>query len=128
MQRKQKSSLACKALLLFLALPHTLFAEPSERAYAEKWAAQNGGKVEVTMPDKSRCDVVTKTHAVEVKRAALWKSAIGQALWYSFQVNKKAGIVLIVKDDNDYLHALKLRSLIREKKLPIDVWTMKAKL
>jgi hypothetical protein len=46
------------------------------------------------MPDGTRCDIVTETHAIEVDFADKWAEAIGQCLNYSFQLNKKAGILL----------------------------------
>ena len=50
------------------------------------------GETEVVLPDKTRYDVVTETHAFEVEFASKWCEALGQSLWYSFQLNKKEGI------------------------------------
>jgi len=113
-------------LILLFSVSVCFAQSKTERSYAEDWAAKNGGKTEVTMPDKSRCDIVTATHAIEVKRGYLWKSAIGQSLWYSFQTNKAAGIILILEKKTDHIHAVKLQSLIREKKVPIRVWLIEA--
>ena len=76
------------------------------------------------MGDGTRCDIVTKTHAIEVEWAHKWAEGIGQALWYSFQTNKKAGIVLILRNDKDRKHLLRVRSLIAGKKLDIEVWAV----
>lgn len=92
-----------------------------EFAYITQWCAENGGEAEVTLPDGTRADCVTDTHAVEVERAANWKSGIGQALNYAFQTNKSAGIVLIMGDgDRRYWHML--HSVIEHYGLPISVW------
>lgn len=96
-----------------------------EADYQNAWAKTHGGKTEVRMADGTRCDVVTATHAVEVEWANKWAEGIGQALWYSFQTNKKAGLVLILRSDKDQKHVLRVRSLIAAKKLEIDVWVMK---
>ena len=87
----------------------------------------NGGKVEVRMPDDTRCDVVTKTHAVEVEWAYKWYEGIGQSLWYSYQSNLKPGIVLILRTEKDRKYLLKLNSLIDGKKLDIKVWVIDPK-
>ena len=71
--------------ILFIAFLTTLFCHGAEKKneahYQKAWAAKHGGKVEVRMPDDTRCDVVTKTHAVEVDWAYKWQEAIGQSLW-----------------------------------------------
>ena len=49
----------------------------------------------MTMPDGTRCDILTDTHAIEVDFADKWAEAIGQSLNYAMQTGKKAGIVLV---------------------------------
>ena len=82
------------------------------------------GEVEVRMPDETGCDIVTDTHAVEVEWAYKWYEGIGQSLWYSFQTNKKAGIVMILRNEKDRKFLIRLRSLIAGKKLDIKVWVI----
>lgn len=53
------------------------------------------------MPDGTRCDIVTDTHAIEVDFADKWGEAIGQSLNYAFQSNKRAGILLILEKESD---------------------------
>ena len=118
--------------ILFIAFLTTLFCHGAEKKneahYQKAWAAKaNGGKVEVRMPDDTRCDVVTKTHAVEVDWAYKWQEAVGQSLWYSYQSNLKPGIVLILRTEKDRKYLLKLNSLIDGKKLDIKVWVIDPK-
>jgi len=95
------------------------------QAYYQAIAAkQLGGETEVTMSDRTRCDIVTKTHAIEVDFKKKWGEAIGQSLNYAFQTEKRAGIVLIVENKNDLKELIRLRSLIRHYVLPIDLWMM----
>lgn len=61
---------------------------------AEKYGYQN----EVQLPDGTRVDLITPTHAVEVEWADKWKEAPGQAIYYSVWTNKKPGIILLIKD------------------------------
>ena len=114
--------------ILFIAFLTTLFCHGAEKKneahYRDAWAKANGGKVEVRMPDDTRCDVITATHAIEVEFAEKWCEGIGQALWYSFQTNKKAGIVMILRNEKDRKYLIRLRSLIAGKKLDTDVWVI----
>ena len=76
----------------------------SESFYQEQYAKKLGGRKEVTMPDGTRCDILTDTHAIEVDSADKWAEAIGQSLNYAMQTGKKAGIVLVLKDRGDEKH------------------------
>jgi hypothetical protein len=109
--------------ILFLA---TLVHALPESAYQNWWAAKVGGKTEVVAGDRTRCDILTNTHAIEVDFGKKWAEAIGQSLNYSFQFNRKAGILLILENSGDQTHLFRLQSIIRHHKLPIDVWTVKA--
>lgn len=111
-------------ITLFVATPLLLCAARLKpESYYQKIAAKAlGGEMEVTMPDGSRCDIVTEEgFAIEVEKASNWKESIGQALNYAFQSNKKAGIVLIVDKPTD---SIRLMSVIRHYELPLTVWTI----
>jgi hypothetical protein len=109
------------AMLIVCSLPSQA-EERREAWYITEIAKQLNGQREVTVP-RGRVDVVTATHAIEVEFAAKWKNAIGQALWYAHQTNKKAGIVLVMRDElKDAPYAIALGSLIEDQKLPIKVW------
>jgi len=45
--------------------------------------------------DRTRCDCVTDTHAIEFDSGSGWAESIGQGLHYSAISKKKAGMVLI---------------------------------
>lgn len=110
-------------LTLTVAAPLLLSAARlNPESYYQKIAAEAlGGEMEVTMPDRSRCDIVTEEYAIEVEKADNWKESIGQALNYAFQSNKKAGIVLIVDKPAD---SIRLMSVIEHYELPITVWNL----
>lgn len=114
-----------KTLSLLLFAPLTLLSLP-ESHYRDMFAKEHNGEVEVSLPDRTRADIITDTHAIEVEFAPKWKEAIGQSLNYAFQSNKKAGIVLIVETRTDERYLLMLNSLILHYELPIEVWTIKA--
>jgi hypothetical protein len=64
---------------------------------------------------------MTSTHAIEVD----WKSksgeAIKQSLNYAFQLNKRAGILLILESKDEVRHLMRVQSIIAHFDLPIDV-------
>lgn len=114
-----------KTIVLLLLIGSTLAANP-ESYYRDQFAAKIGGKVEVTAPDRTRCDILTETHAIEVDWSHKWAEAIGQSLNYAFQFDRRAGIVLILKKPKDRRHLIRVESIIRHYKLPIDVWEVRA--
>jgi len=93
-----------------------------EKWYQNAWCQEQGGQVEVVMADRTRCDCLTSTHAVEFDFGAKWAEAIGQALYYGLQTGKRPGIVLILETSKDYKYWLRLNTTIDFHKLPIDTW------
>ena len=112
---------------LLLTLNAVAFGESKpESFYRDLFAKESGGKTEVTLPDKTRCDVVTATHAVEVEFAAKWCEGLGQALWYGFQLDKQSGIVLILRKPEDQRFVIRLKSLLEHRKLTdVKLWIIK---
>lgn len=112
--------------LAALLFPLALLALP-ESHYRDLFAKQHNGRTEVTLPDKTRADIITETHAVEVEFAASWKNSVGQALNYAFQTGKKAGIVLVIESEKDERYLIMLNSLVLHYELPIDVMAIRTK-
>lgn len=97
-----------------------------ESYYQEIAAEKYDGETEVTMPDGTRCDIVTEIHAIEVDFADKWGEAIGQSLNYAFQTNKRAGILLILENESDEKHLIRVNSIVEHFDLPIDVLAIRA--
>lgn len=113
--------------MLFFAVATASAAEKhKEKWYQEKWCQANAGQVEVTLPDQTRCDCITATNAIEFDFAHKWAEAIGQALYYSLQTGKRAGVVLIVAKPEERKHWIRLNSTIEHFKLPMDTWMVDA--
>lgn len=74
------------------------------------------------MPDKTRCDCLTGSHAIEFDFGKKWAESVGQSLYYSLQTGKKAGIVLIMEHPDDYKYWVRLNTVIDHFNLPIDTW------
>ena len=123
--------MAKKSLLpvfILIALPALCFAKRKypETWYQKNWCGRHGGKTEIALSDKTRCDCLTPTHAIEFDFAAKWTEAVVQSLYYSLQTGKRAGIVLILEKDSDRKFWLRLNSSIKHFNLPIDTWSISA--
>ena len=109
--------------LIFLLLTATASALP-ETYYQAIAAKALDGQTEVTMGDRTRCDIVTATHAIEVDWSKTCAEAIGQSLNYSFQTNLRAGIILIMDTPTDTREAIRVNSIIRHYDLPVTLWVI----
>ena len=104
----------------------------NEKWYQEKWCEDQGGQTKYVLKHpplndkRSKCDCLTDTHAIEVEFADRnrWYEAIGQSLYYSYLTDRKPGIVLIIKSDNDEKYWIRLNFTIDHFKLPIDTWAI----
>ena len=112
-------------ILLSVISCSSLFAGNSERYYQEKLAKKLLAQQEVVMPDGTRCDLVTETHAIEVDFARKWAEAIGQSLNYGRMTGKSAAIVLIMEKDGDSRHLIRVKSIIRTFRLPLDLFVVR---
>lgn len=118
------SIIAVACLILPLADQAAKAAERyPEKYYQAAWCAEQGGQAEVVLADKTRADCLTATHAIEFDFGSKWAEAIGQSLYYSLQTGKRAGIVLILEDQQDRVYWLRLNSTIQHFRLPIDTWS-----
>lgn len=113
-------------LIIILMFPAPLIArrEHPEKWYQRKWCEAHNGQVEVVLPDGTRCDCVTDTHAIEFDFGNNWAEAVGQGLHYSSLTNKKAGIVLILETMKDRRYWVQLNTTIEHFNLPIDTWSI----
>lgn len=109
-------------ITLSLAVPGLAERKHPERWYQNKWCAEQGGRTEVVLPDRTRADCLTDTHAIEFDFGSKWAEAIGQSLYYALQTGKKAGIVLILEAEKDYKYWIRSNSVIKHFNLPIDTW------
>ena len=109
--------------VLLVSFPVHAKREHSEIWYQTQWCQEQGGEVEVSLSDRTRCDCVTKGYAVEVDFGDKWYQAIGQSLHYALQTNKRPGILLIIESPKDRKYLERLNRVIRHNNLRIDVWT-----
>jgi len=89
-----------------------------EKDYQVKYCT---GNTEIVLPDRTRIDCLTETHAIEYDFGKKWAEAIGQSLYYAMHTGKRAGIVLIISPkETRFLD--RVNSVINHYGLPIDVW------
>jgi hypothetical protein len=119
-----KGLILAAILLIFPFLSEAKRLHP-ESYYQEAWCREHGGQTEVRLPDKTRSDCLTETHAIEFDFGNKWAEAIGQSLYYSLQTEKKAGIALILEDPGDYKYWIRLNTTIDHFGLPIKTWKMR---
>jgi hypothetical protein len=96
-----------------------------EKYYQEKWCAERLGEVEVVLPDRTRCDCLTSSNAVEFDYGNKWAEAIDQSLYYSIQTGKRAGIALILEKPSDYKYWIRMNTVIEHNNLQIDTWIIR---
>ena len=112
------------ASIIVLALPSLSTAAHihPEKYYQNRWCAEHNGHAEVVLADHTRADCITATHAVEFDFGRKWAEGLGQALYYSLQTGKRAGIVLILEESKDRKYFIRLNSTIQHFGLPVDTW------
>ena len=72
-------------LLLVALLPVVAGAghKHPEKWYQKRWCAENGGEAEVVLADRTRCDCLTSTNAVELDFGPKWAEAIGHSVLFN---------------------------------------------
>lgn len=111
-------------LALFWVAPVLAGHTYPEKHYQQIWCIEQGGQLEVVLPDQSRCDCLTATHAVEFDFAPKWAEAVGQALNYARQTGRRAGVVLIIENHQAMVGVERIRAIAEQYQLPLDVWTV----
>lgn len=95
-----------------------------EKYYQDKWCTAHHGQTEVVLEDQTRADCITTSHAIEFDFGKKWAESLGQALYYSLQTGKRAGIVLILERPEDRKCFIRLNSTIQHFGLLVDTWEM----
>lgn len=111
-----------KILLSLILLPLLTYAKNWHEADYVDFHCK--GVVEFVLPDKTRVDCLTNTHAIEYDYGKKWAEAIGQSLYYSAITGKKAGIVLIVNPRTKDRYLKRINKVIEAKGLDIDIWVI----
>ena len=111
-------------IIALLPIAHAAHKHP-EAYYQNEWCSNIGGVQEYENKDYTRVDCLTDTHAIEFDFAKKWAEAIGQSLHYARMTGKKAGIVLIIEKEKDFIYFNRIKPLCEE--LGITLWYMEEK-
>jgi len=112
-------------IIIFLLLgvcSQAQLTKQKEVYYQILFAKEINGKREVVLPDLARVDIVTDTFAIEVEFADNFYEGIGQSELYSIELNKKAGILLVVNGNTEDRFIKKLLTVAAKK--DITVWLL----
>ena len=109
-----------KTLILFL-LSYQVSSQENKLNEAYYVNLHCTGKIEFFLPDKTRVDCLTSTHAIEYDWGKKWAESLGQALFYSAMTGKKSGIVLIVNPRTKDRYIKRLNTAIVANKLDVKV-------
>ena len=95
----------------------------NEDYYNRQFCSEVSGQAEYRLPDKSRVDCLTDTHAYEADWADGLKvyESIGQSLYYAAETGKNPGILLLVRKKNSDKHIRKVKRVIENWSLPIKL-------
>jgi hypothetical protein len=117
-----KKLFLCLAILCFGVSSAAAGHKRPRGEYQQEWCSQYRGRTEVRLPDGTRCDCLTDRYAIVFAFGEEWVEAIGQALYYAVQTGKRAGVVLILEDQNDYRYFTRLNSTIQYHRLNLKIW------
>lgn len=112
-------------IIIFLILgvcSQAQFIKQKEVYYEALFAKEIGGKTEIVLPDLARVDIVTDTFAIEIDFADKWAESIGQSLYYAHELNKKAGVLLLINGNTEDRFVKRLLKIAAEEH--ITVWLL----
>ena len=109
--------------IILLILLTSANAIESEDYYNRQFCSEVSGQPEYRLPDKSRVDCLTDTHAYEADWADGLKvyESIGQSLYYAAETGKQPGILLLIRKNNSDKHIRKVKRVIENWSLPIKL-------
>jgi hypothetical protein len=111
------------SVLFIILIAQSAYALENEDYYNRQFCTQESGQAEYSLPDRSRVDCLTDTHAFEADWADSLKvyESIGQSLYYAAETGKKPGILLLVRKHNSEKHIRKVKRVIENWNLPIKL-------
>ncbi len=72
--------------------------------FVAQFCHARGGQIEKSLPNGMRADCITKEHVIEGDFARKWKEAFLQAQHYAIEADRRAGILLILENENDKVY------------------------
>jgi len=100
-------------------------AEDHEPAWSKALAEMIDGEAEYRLRDRSRVDVLTDKHAIEVDWLDKWHQGIGQSLHYSYLSGKDPVLAIGLKEENYNKDKLEMAKRVARHN-GIAVWVLRA--
>jgi hypothetical protein len=117
------SSIVLAGLLSLLTACSTTVAPTKykKKDFQAAWCEEIGGEAEVVFKDGTRIACLTDEYAVEVDYSEKWAESIGQSLYNATITNKKPGVLLITRGDEDQRYLTRLKTVAI--KTNVTIWT-----
>lgn len=97
-------------------------AAETEPEACRRLAAKYAAELEVVLPDETRVDLLSETHAWEAEWAENWAEGVGQATLYSIWTGKRPGLILLTRDRRgDKLHFLRAKLVCERLKIDLRI-------
>ena len=95
----------------------------AKRLHNERWYQEQHcqGVIEHRLEDGTRVDCLHDGYAYEYDFASKWAEGIGQSIYYSAITDQLAGVVLILEKQKDCRHIPKIKTTIKEYRIPIQL-------
>jgi len=97
---------AAAVFAAIVAAAAPVYAE-TELEACQRLATKYDAQAEVVLWDKSRVDLLSDTHAIEVDWAKKHYEAVGQATWYAMVTGRRPAVLLLVRRWEDWRHVLR---------------------
>ena len=116
-----------KKILLLIALilfSISVFSQTKQKEsyYQDEFAKIVNGETEVRLDDGTRADIVTDKYAIEVDFGAKWAESIGQSLSYAIQLEKQAGVLLVLSGEDEIRFLDRLMAVAVEHGIQVWIW------
>jgi len=115
-------------LITLLVFSLTTFSQTRQREtyYQQKFAEIVKGEREVVLEDRTRIDIVTDTHVIEVDFAEKWAESIGQSLHYQGMLSDKtAGVLLVIDIEKEVRFLERLVGVAIKHGIDVWIWDWK---
>lgn len=111
-------------MIMLVLFSISIFSQTKQREsyYQQKFSVILKGETEVILEDRTRVDIVTSTHVIEVDFAEKWAESIGQSLHYQGMTGKRAGVLLVVEGKKDDRFVERLMGVAAKHGIDVWVW------
>jgi len=111
-------------LIVLILFSVSVFSQTKQKEsyYQDEFAKIVNGETEVRLDDGTRADIVTDKYAIEVDFGAKWAESIGQSLSYAIQLEKQAGVLLVISGEDEIRFLDRLMAVAVEHGIQVWIW------